>query len=139
MKTSKELFRDHIQQLLDAGSTYDDIAREFGIKSGNLIDIIRNPANKAVRSLERLPALARLYGLTPLQVTQADEDQRRENHAIAEHPLHSHFLYRRATKHGQARYFVCSRKCRWFLSATPVYSGVAPGFICKTLASALAC
>lgn len=68
MATYKELVRNHIQALIDAGATQRDIAAKLGFESPNFVSMIlsdRNP--KTVLPLKRLPRLCALCGLTAIE------------------------------------------------------------------------
>jgi hypothetical protein len=57
-----------IKPLQDAGMTYDQIASALEIDSSNFIGMVKNPKNKALFPLDRLPALAKLCNLTNREI-----------------------------------------------------------------------
>lgn len=67
----KQAIANYLRQLADGGMTHQEIARALGIKSGPAITAHLDPANSiSPFPISRLPALAKLLDLTPIESLQ---------------------------------------------------------------------
>jgi hypothetical protein len=64
----KEMVTGHLESAADAGMTRQEIARKLGLRSGNYVSMLMSSAYPtALLAPTRVPALARLCGLTAIQ------------------------------------------------------------------------
>jgi transcriptional regulator with XRE-family HTH domain len=66
--TYKTRVAEHLESAASRyGLTQQQLAERLGLKKGNYVSMLANPATKDQLSLSRLPALAKLCGLTPAE------------------------------------------------------------------------